>query len=49
MSLIEFDCLRKTLRGRRIINDLSLQVPSGILFGLIGRSGSGRQLYLKYF
>src|SRR3989338_2728258 len=47
MYLVEFLKIKKSYGRRTILNDFSLKVKEGEIFGLIGRSGSGKSILLK--
>ena len=37
----------KTIRGRRILCDLDMKVPTGAIYGFIGRNGSGKTMLFR--
>src|SRR5262249_2564722 len=39
--------LSKYYGGRKVVNDLSLRVPEGSVYGLLGRNGAGKSRTLK--
>lgn len=41
-SIIRLEHLSKTLHGRRILDDLTLEIPAGEIFGLLGHNGAGK-------
>jgi len=40
--MIRLDNLCKSFRGRRVLDDLSLEIPAGEIFGLLGHNGAGK-------
>jgi branched-chain amino acid transport system ATP-binding protein len=46
MSLLELQDLVKRFGGLQAINDVSLQVPAGLLLGVIGPNGAGKTTLL---
>jgi ABC-2 type transport system ATP-binding protein len=42
MNALELDHLSKRYGDRYAVNDLSLQIPQGCIFGLLGRNGAGK-------
>ncbi len=47
MTAIEMDGVTKTFGAHRAVNDLSLQVPRGSVYGFIGPNGSGKTTTLR--
>ena len=47
MSQILLDHLSKRFGKEQILNDISLQLESGNIYGIIGRNGSGKTVLLK--
>ncbi len=45
-SIIRLEHLSKTLRGRRILDDLTLGIFAGEIFGLLGHNGAGKSTTL---
>ena len=45
--LLQTVCLTKTYGGRRAVDSLSLHVPKGAIYGLIGRNGAGKTTFMK--
>src|SRR5438874_8061649 len=39
--------LTKSYGGRKVVNNLSLRVPEGTVYGLLGRNGAGKSTTLK--
>lgn len=42
MNAIEIKNLTKSFRGLKAVNDLSITVPVGAIYGFIGENGSGK-------
>lgn len=47
MNAIEIRHLTKSFRGLKAVNDLSLTVPIGSIYGFIGENGSGKSTTMK--
>ena len=45
--MIVFDNLTKTYRGIKAVDNLSLQIPRGSIFGFIGPNGAGKTTTIK--
>jgi ABC-2 type transport system ATP-binding protein len=45
--LVELERVRKVYYGRAVLDDLSLQIPEGEVFGYIGPNGAGKTTTLK--
>ena len=45
--IIQFDHVSRRLGGRNVLKDIELQVPAGIIAGLVGPNGSGKTTLLK--
>jgi len=41
-DLIRLESLSKSFRGRPAVTDLSLTIPRGEIFGLLGHNGAGK-------
>ena len=41
------DRLTKHYHGRRVVDTLSLRVPAGSVYGLLGRNGAGKSTAIK--
>ena len=46
-SLISLDSVSKSFDTTVVLNNLSLEIKSGEIIGLIGRSGCGKSTFLK--
>src|SRR3979411_1972883 len=47
MSAVVLDNITKTFGKHTAVNDLSLQVPEGTIYGFIGPNGSGKTTTLR--
>jgi phospholipid/cholesterol/gamma-HCH transport system ATP-binding protein len=47
-AIIEFENVRKTLSGRKVLDGLTFSVEAGETFVIIGRSGTGKSVTLKH-
>ncbi len=47
-SAIQLDRLTKVLDGRPVLRDVSLDIPAGTGFCLLGRSGTGKSVTLRH-
>jgi ABC-2 type transport system ATP-binding protein len=47
VALIELDCLTRCYGRRRGIEDVSLDVPEGVLFGFLGPNGAGKTTTIR--
>lgn len=45
---IRLDHVSKSFKGQKVLDDLSLDVPAGTAFCLLGRSGTGKSVTLKH-
>ncbi len=45
--IIQFDHVSRRFGGRDVLKDIDLQVPAGIIAGLVGPNGSGKTTLLK--
>lgn len=45
-SIIRLEHLSKTIRGRRLLDDLTLEIAAGEIFGLLGHNGAGKSTTL---
>ncbi len=45
---IRLDGVSKAFSGRKVLDDVSLEVPEGTAFCLLGRSGTGKSVTLKH-
>ncbi|MBI4760792.1 MAG: ABC transporter ATP-binding protein [Chloroflexota bacterium] len=46
-SIIEVEKVTKTIKGRLVLKDVSLQVPAGQIYGISGPNGSGKSMLLR--
>ena len=46
-AYIVVELIYKKLRGREILHDMNLSVPSGAIVGLVGANGSGKSMLLR--
>jgi phospholipid/cholesterol/gamma-HCH transport system ATP-binding protein len=47
-AAIRLEHVTKSFEGRKVLDDLSLHVPEGSAFCLLGRSGTGKSVTLKH-
>src|SRR5262249_48303908 len=47
MNAVEIEDVRKTFGSHRAVDDLSLGVPAGSIYGFIGPNGSGKTTTLR--
>lgn len=47
-DVIRLEGVTKTFGTLRVLDDVSLEVPAGAAFGLLGRSGTGKSVTLKH-
>jgi len=47
MNIVEIDHVTKTFAAHRAVDDLSLSVPEGCIYGFIGPNGSGKSTTLR--
>ncbi len=45
--MIEIENLSKAYEKSNVLNDVSLNIPKGSIFGLVGRSGAGKSTLLR--
>lgn len=45
--VIEVENVSKVIKGRRVLEDVSLQVPEGRIYGISGPNGSGKSMLLR--
>ena len=46
-TVIEIKKLNKSFRNINVVNDLSLSIPKGTVYGLLGRNGEGKTTLIK--
>jgi phospholipid/cholesterol/gamma-HCH transport system ATP-binding protein len=47
-AAIRLEHVTKSFEGRKVLDDLSLEIPEGSAFCLLGRSGTGKSVTLKH-
>lgn len=47
MEKITVDRLVKTYQGNRVINEISMEFDAGKVYGIVGRNGAGKSVFLK--
>lgn len=47
-AVIQLESVSKAFDGRRVLDEVSIDVPEGTAFGLLGRSGTGKSVTLKH-
>ena len=45
--MIRVDDISKTIKGQTILNHVSLELEDGMIYGFVGRNGSGKTVLLK--
>lgn len=48
MSAVRFDHVSKAFGARKVLDDLSFEIPKGQAFCLLGRSGTGKSVALRH-
>ena len=48
MNAVRFDHVSKTFGTRKVLDDISLEIPAGQAFCLLGRSGTGKSVTLRH-
>ena len=46
-NMIKIENLRKTFATKIAVNDLSLDVPNGVVYGFLGPNGAGKTTTIK--
>lgn len=44
---VKIESLSKTIKGHTVLEGISLEVPKGKIYGLVGRNGSGKTMLLR--
>ncbi|MEK6818564.1 MAG: ATP-binding cassette domain-containing protein, partial [Nanoarchaeota archaeon] len=47
MDILRVEGLTKSFNKKEVLSDLSFSVKKGEIFGLVGRSGSGKSVLIK--
>ena len=47
MTYIKISNLEKEIKGAKLLNDISLDLESGNIYGLIGDNGSGKTMLMR--
>jgi ABC-2 type transport system ATP-binding protein len=47
MNAVEIQCITKTFSGHKAVDDLSMRVPAGSIYGFIGPNGSGKTTTIR--
>jgi phospholipid/cholesterol/gamma-HCH transport system ATP-binding protein len=47
-AVIQLESVTKSFDGVKVLDEVSLEVPAGRAFGLLGRSGTGKSVTLKH-
>ena len=45
---VSVESLSRTFRGNRALTDVSLKIPSGSVFGLVGLNGAGKTTLIRH-
>lgn len=45
--MVQFQGVHKRFKGQNALQDLSFQVPEGVIYGLVGRNGAGKSTTLR--
>ncbi|MGP1595162.1 MAG: ABC transporter ATP-binding protein [Treponema sp.] len=45
--ILHINGLQKSYFGKKVLHDISLEIPNGSIFGLLGQNGSGKTTILK--
>jgi len=48
MNAVRFDHVSKAFGGRKVLEDVSLEIPEATAFCLLGRSGTGKSVTLRH-
>lgn len=44
---IKVDHISKTIKGNKVINNISVKLESGNVYGIVGRNGSGKTMFFR--
>ena len=47
-SIVEVADLSRSFGAKQVLEDVTLQIPSGSVFGLVGENGAGKTTLLKH-
>lgn len=47
MVVLEANHIHKTIKGTVILQDISMQLESGVVYGVVGRNGSGKTMLFR--
>ena len=48
MNAVRFERVSKAFGDRKVLDDVSLEIPAGQAFCLLGRSGTGKSVTLRH-
>ena len=47
MHILKAEHIEKTIQGKRILCDIDLELKSGLVYGIVGRNGSGKTMLFR--
>ena len=47
MHILKAEHIEKTIQGKRILCDIDLELKSGLVYGIVGRNGSGKTMLMR--